>query len=94
MHCRRFVAGEMGATSRNIADRQGSTDAGEAVLGLFSSRRLGIGVVGLVGGWLFDHWSPVGPFIYMAASNVVMFALALVIYSVTRVRTVPVTLKG
>jgi hypothetical protein len=36
-------------------------------------------VVGLVGGWLFDNWRPVGPFLYMAASNALMFTLAVLL---------------
>ena len=44
----------------------------------------GIMVVGLVGGWLFDNWKPVGPFLYMAASNATLFGLALLTMFFTR----------
>jgi MFS family permease len=90
-------AGEMGAniSATSLIGKEAPERGRGAVLGLFSLfGAIGIGVVGLVGGWLFDHWSPVGPFIYMAASNAVMFALALIVYSVTRPRTVPTAAKG
>jgi len=34
--------------------------------------------VGLIGGWLFDNWKPVGPFLYMAGSNALLVVGALV----------------
>jgi MFS family permease len=90
-------AGEMGAniSATSLIGKEAPERGRGAVLGLFSLfGAIGIGVAGLVGGWLFDNWSPVGPFIYMAASNAVMFALALIVYSVTRIRTVPTAARG
>ena len=42
------------------------------------------GLVGLVGGWLFDNRKPVGPFLYMAASNCLMVILALLLMASSR----------
>jgi predicted MFS family arabinose efflux permease len=62
------------------------------VLGLYSlSGALGIMLVALVGGWLFDNWRPVGPFLLMAGANVVMFTLAVVTFFATRGRPTPTT---
>jgi hypothetical protein len=40
--------------------------------------------VGLIGGWLFDNWKPVGPFLYMAGSNAFMVLAALLVFLATR----------
>ncbi len=68
-------AGEMGAniSATSLIGKEAPDRGRGAVLGLFSLfGAVGIMVVGLVGGWLFDNWRPVGPFLYMAASNVLM----------------------
>jgi len=75
-------AGEMGAniSATSLIGKEAPDRGRGAVLGLFSLfGAVGIMVVGLVGGWLFDNWRPVGPFLYMAASNVVMVIAALVL---------------
>jgi hypothetical protein len=41
-------------------------------------------VVGVVGGWLFDNWKPVGPFLYMAGSNAFMVMAAVLVFFATR----------
>jgi hypothetical protein len=38
----------------------------------------------VVGGWLFDNWKPVGPFLYMAASNATLFVITLLTIFFTR----------
>ena len=51
-----------------------------AVIGTFSFFGAGgILMVGLVGGWLFDNWQPVGPFLFVAATNVVVLILAILV---------------
>ncbi len=73
-------AGEMGAniSATSLIGKEAPDRGRGAVLGLFSLfGAVGIMVVGLVGGWLFDNWRPVGPFLYMAASNALMFMLAV-----------------
>jgi MFS family permease len=80
-------AGEMGAniSATSLIGKEAPDHGRGAVLGLFSLLgAVGIMVVGIVGGWLFDNWRPVGPFIYMAASNALLFVLASVIYFTTR----------
>lgn len=58
-----------------------------AVIGIFSfCGAVGIMLVAVIGGWLFDHWRPVGPFLLMAGANSVMFTLALLTLWVTRAR--------
>lgn len=58
-----------------------------AVIGVFSfCGAIGIAMVAIVGGWLFDNWRPVGPFVFMATANCCMFVLALVTLMVTRGR--------
>lgn len=82
-------AGEMGAniSATSLIGKEAPEKGRGAVLGVFSLLgAVGIMVVGLVGGWLFDNWRPVGPFLYMAASNVVMVVLALVLLISTRRR--------
>lgn len=85
-------AGEMAAniSAVSLIGKEAPDRARGAVLGLFSLfGAVGIMIVGLVGGWLFDNWKPVGPFLYMAASNAVLFVLALVTYAATRNRPAP-----
>jgi len=53
---------------------------------------VGIMAVGLAGGWLFDNWRPVGPFLYMAASNGLLVLIALLMLA-TRTGA-PATLKA
>jgi MFS family permease len=75
-------AGEMGAniSATSLIGKEAPERGRGAVLGLFSLfGAVGIMVVGLVGGWLFDNWRPVGPFLYMAASNALMFTLAVLL---------------
>ncbi|MBN8280391.1 MAG: MFS transporter, partial [Gammaproteobacteria bacterium] len=80
-------AGEMAAniSATSLIGKEAPDRGRGAVLGLFSLfGAVGIMVVGVVGGWLFDNWKPVGPFLYMAASNAVMVVLAIVVYLATR----------
>ena len=48
---------------------------------------------GIVGGWLFDNWKPVGPFLYMAGSNGFMVLLAIGVFITTRRATAAAALK-
>jgi len=80
-------AGEMAAniSATSLIGKEAPDRGRGAVLGMFSLLgAVGIMVVGLVGGWLFDNWKPVGPFLYMAASNMVMVVLAIIVYVSTR----------
>jgi len=80
-------AGEMSAniSATSLIGKEAPDKGRGAVLGLFSLfGAVGIMVVGLVGGWLFDNWKPVGPFLYMAASNAVLVVAALLVYLATR----------
>lgn len=80
-------AGEMAAniSATSLIGKEAPVRGRGAVLGLFSLfGAVGIMVVGLVGGWLFDNWKPVGPFLYMAASNATLCALALLTMFLTR----------
>ncbi|MCL4790976.1 MAG: MFS transporter [Gammaproteobacteria bacterium] len=80
-------AGEMAAniSATSLIGKEAPERGRGAVLGLFSLfGAVGIMVVGLVGGWLFDNWKPVGPFLYMAASNATLFLLALLTIFLTR----------
>lgn len=86
-------AGEMAAniSATSLIGKEAPDRGRGAVLGLFTLfGAVGIMVVGLVGGWLFDNWKPVGPFLYMAASNALLVVIALVTYVVTRNRPAPV----
>jgi MFS family permease len=80
-------AGEMSAniSATSLIGKEAPDRGRGAVLGLFSLfGALGIMVVGLIGGWLFDNWKPVGPFLYMAGSNAVMVLAALLVFLATR----------
>ena len=73
--------GEMAAniSATSLIGKEAPDRGRGAVLGLYSfSGALGIMLVALIGGWLFDNWKPVGPFLLMAGANCVMFTLALV----------------
>jgi MFS family permease len=80
-------AGEMAAniSATSLIGKEAPERGRGAVLGLFSLfGAVGIMVVGLVGGWLFDNWKPVGPFLYMAASNATLFLITLLTIFFTR----------
>jgi MFS family permease len=80
-------AGEMGAniSGTSLIGKEAPDRGRGAVLGLYSLfGAFGIMVIGLVGGWLFDNWKPVGPFLYMAASNAVLVVVALTMLAVSR----------
>jgi MFS family permease len=82
-------AGEMGAniSATSLIGKEAPDRGRGAVLGLFSLfGAVGIMVVGIVGGWLFDNWKPVGPFLYMAGSNALLVVLALVMLAWYRSR--------
>ena len=86
--------GEMAAniSATSLIGKEAPDRGRGAVLGLYSlSGALGIMLVALVGGWLFDNWRPVGPFLLMAGANVVMFTLAVVTFFATRGRSTPTT---
>lgn len=80
-------AGEMSAniSATSLIGKEAPDRGRGAVLGLFSLfGAVGIMVVGVIGGWLFDNWKPVGPFLYMAGSNAVMVLAALLVFLATR----------
>lgn len=80
-------AGEMGAniSATSLIGKEAPDRGRGAVLGMFSLLgAVGIMVVGFVGGWLFDNWKPVGPFLYMAGSNGFLVIAALCVYFLTR----------
>ncbi|MBL8199803.1 MAG: MFS transporter [Chromatiales bacterium] len=80
-------AGEMSAniSATSLIGKEAPDRGRGAVLGLFSLfGAVGIMVVGLVGGWLFDNWKPVGPFLYMAGSNALLVVAAVLVYLATR----------
>lgn len=80
-------AGEMAAniSATSLIGKEAPERGRGAVLGMFSLfGAVGIMVVGLVGGWLFDNWKPVGPFLYMAASNATLFGITLLTIFFTR----------
>jgi len=86
-------AGEMSSniSATSLIGKEAPDRGRGAVLGLYSLfGAFGIMFVGLVGGWLFDNWRPVGPFIYMAVSNALLVLLALATYMATRSRAVAV----
>ncbi len=83
--------GEMAAniSATSLIGKEAPDRGRGAVLGVYSfSGALGIMLVALAGGWLFDNWKPVGPFLLMAAANCVMFTLAIITYFATRGRAV------
>jgi MFS family permease len=85
-------AGEMGAniSATSLIGKEAPDRGRGAVLGLFSLfGAFGIMVVGLIGGWLFDNWKPVGPFLYMAGSNFFLVIAALVMLAWYRRQPTP-----
>lgn len=82
----------MGEMAANIAavsliGKEAADRGRGAVIGVFSfCGALGIMVVAIVGGWLFDNWRPVGPFVFMATANSVLFILAVITWVSTRNR--------
>ena len=65
-------AGEMAAniSAISLIGKEAPDRSRGAVLGLFSLfGALGILMIAQVGGWLFDHWKPVGPFLFMAGGQ-------------------------
>jgi MFS family permease len=75
-------AGEMSSniSATSLIGKEAPDRGRGAVLGLFSLfGAVGIMAVGLAGGWLFDNWRPVGPFLYMAVSNAVLVIVALLL---------------
>ncbi len=85
--------GEMAAniSATSLIGKEAPDRGRGAVLGLYSlSGALGIMFVALAGGWLFDNWKPVGPFLLMATANCVMFVLAIITLVATRGQTSPV----
>jgi MFS family permease len=90
-------AGEMGAniSATSLIGKEAPERSRGAVLGLFSLfGAVGIMVVGIIGGWLFDNWKPVGPFLYMAGSNAFMLTLALAVYAYGRNKPAPASAAG
>ena len=84
--------GEMAAniSATSLIGKEAPDRGRGAVLGVYSlSGAFGIMLVALVGGWLFDHWKPVGPFLLMAGANGLMFTLAIITLIVTRGQTTP-----
>lgn len=82
-------AGEMGAniSATSLIGKEAPDRGRGAVLGVFSLLgAVGIMVVGFIGGWLFDNWKPVGPFLYMAGSNAFLVMIAIGVYLATRQR--------
>jgi MFS family permease len=80
-------AGEMSSniSATSLIGKEAPERGRGAVLGLFSLfGAVGIMVVGIVGGWLFDNWKPVGPFLYMAGSNAFMVMAAVLVFFATR----------
>jgi MFS family permease len=80
-------AGEMSAniSATSLIGKEAPDRGRGAVLGLFSLfGAVGIMVVGVIGGWLFDNWKPVGPFLYMAGSNAFMVLAAVLVFVATR----------
>lgn len=76
------AAGEMAANIASISliGYEAPERSRGAVIGVFSlCGAVGIAVVAAIGGWLFDNWKPVGPFVYMACSNAFLFCLALAV---------------
>ena len=82
-------AGAMGAniSATSLIGKEAPDRGRGAVLGMFSLLgAVGIMVVGFIGGWLFDNWKPVGPFLYMAGSNAFLVMAAIGVYFATRQR--------
>jgi predicted MFS family arabinose efflux permease len=77
------MAAVLSATS--LIGRESPDEGRGAVMGMFSMcGALGIGATGVIGGQLFDHWSPVGPFLLVAGANVILLAAAVVLLQAER----------
>lgn len=79
--------GEMAAniSATSLIGKEAPERGRGAVIGVFSfCGAIGIGIVATVGGWLFDNWRPVGPFVFMAGANCFMFLLAMLTLWATR----------
>jgi MFS family permease len=79
--------GEMAAvlSATSLIGRESPDEGRGAVMGMFSMcGALGIGATGVIGGQLFDHWSPVGPFLLVAGANVILLAAAVVLLQAER----------
>lgn len=86
--------GEMAAvlSATSLIGKESPDEGRGAVMGVFSMcGAVGIGATGVVGGQLFDHWSPVGPFLLVAGSNVVLLIAAVVLLQAERRSRRPVT---
>jgi MFS family permease len=82
--------GEMAAvlSATSLIGKEAPEKGRGAVMGVFSMcGALGIASVGIVGGQLFDHWRPVGPFLLVAAANVVLLVAAMLVYALGRSRS-------
>jgi MFS family permease len=82
-----IAAGEMAAniSAVSLIGKEAPDRSRGAVIGLFSLfGALGILMIAQVGGRLFDNWKPVGPFLFMAAVNVVMLVVTLATIAWTR----------
>jgi MFS family permease len=69
-------------SSLSLVGKEAPAKGRGAVIGMFSLfGALGIMFVAMAGGYLFDAWRPTGPFALVAVANVVVFTLALLLYS-------------
>jgi MFS family permease len=78
--------GEMAAllSAMSLVGKESPDKGRGAVMGVFSMfGAAGIMLTGLGGGYLFDNWRPVGPFVLVASANIVLFfvAAAILIFS-------------
>jgi MFS family permease len=81
--------GEMAAllSAMSLVGRESPEQGRGAVMGMFSMcGAAGIILVGAGGGPLFDHWRPTGPFLMVAAANVVLFIAAAGVFIAGRRR--------
>ncbi len=75
--------GEMAAllSAMSLVGKESPEQGRGAVMGMFSMcGAAGIVLVGLIGGPLFDHWRPTGPFLMVAGANVVLFFSAVLVW--------------
>jgi MFS family permease len=83
------AAGEMAAniSAISLIGKEAPDRSRGAVIGLFSLfGAFGILIIAQVGGWLFDNWKPVGPFLFMAGANAFMLVLTLATIVWTRAK--------
>ncbi|MGI9308513.1 MAG: MFS transporter, partial [Gammaproteobacteria bacterium] len=79
--------GEIAAnlSSLSLVGKEAPVKGRGAVIGMFSLfGAFGILVVAKVGGWLFDEWSSVGPFVLVGIANFVVMLLALLVLAFDR----------